>query len=278
MGRIYKAWTKPWILSSLLFTIALCLQKSIYESALVIRKNALFISWLFTKPRTQTTGYLYCCLSKHSLGEEISDSSAKNIAACKIGAPMKEGTTVPCHDKMSVFSWMMQLIQVDFTFLGYHEHNFCFFHYSSSLLGQGHLRWKGPEAKSELDPPENIKKSLIPPPPFFFFFKELRSIFSQANISFQMWRITRNGKIFLGGKKGKADAWVCARAYSPGAALKSFRVKSSHVSPEAGQGPGVKSGSSPTCVFLSQLSTISALFYLLFVFRASLTSFDPISE
>lgn len=93
-----------------------------------------------------------------------------------------------------------------------------------------------------------------------------------------MWRITRNGKIFLGGKKGKADAWVCARAYSPGAALKSFRVKSNHVSPEAGQGPGVKSGSSPTCVFLSQLSTISALFYLLFVFRASLVSFDPISE
>lgn len=127
MGRIYKAWTKPWILSSLPFTIALCLQKSIYESALVIRQNALFISWLFTKPRTQTTGYLYCCLSKHSLGEEISNSSAKNIVACKIGAPMKEVTTVPCHDKMSVFSWMMQLIQVDFTFLGYHKHNFCFF-------------------------------------------------------------------------------------------------------------------------------------------------------
>lgn len=94
-----------------------------------------------------------------------------------------------------------------------------------------------------------------------------------------MWRITRSGKIFLGGKsKGKTDAWVCAGAYSPGAALKSFQVKTSHVTPKAGQGPGVKSSSSPTCGFLSWLSTTSALFYLLFVFRASLTSFDPISE
>lgn len=93
-----------------------------------------------------------------------------------------------------------------------------------------------------------------------------------------MWKITKNSKIFLDGKKGKADAWVCAGAYSPGAALKSFIVKSSHVTPKAGQGPGVKSGSSPTCGFLSQLGTVSALFYLVFVFRASLTSFDPISE
>lgn len=74
---------------------------------------------------------------------------------------------------------------------------------------------KGPEAKSEHGSSENIKKSLIPP---FFFFKELRSIFSQANISFQMWRIIEESKIFLGGKKGKADVWVCVRAYSPGAA------------------------------------------------------------
>lgn len=95
VGKIFKGWTKPSLLSSFPFTIALCLQKPICESSLVIRQNALLLSWLFMKPRAQATGYLYCCLSKRSLGEEISKSSAKNIVACKLWVHVRKVAALP---------------------------------------------------------------------------------------------------------------------------------------------------------------------------------------
>ena len=83
-----------------------------------------------------------------------------------------------------------------FHLLRYHVHNFCFFTIVLRCLDRDISGWKALKPSLSWILLRTSRRVSFP----FFFFKELRRIFSQTNIRFQMWRITRSGKIFLGGK------------------------------------------------------------------------------